>query len=210
MNLLERYHALLILIKLKNTNNITVNFKKLSKKAVIPTYAHDTDAGMDMTAISKTVTDDYIEFDTGIAIELPSGYTGLLFPRSSNSKKDLLMCNSVGVVDEGYQNSIKFRFKRIPNPNKWVVITSWVKKLFGIESITSTIDYDPKEYSVGEKIGQLIIMPYPKVTLNEVDEFAPSERGMGGFGSTDKPTDSSEAVAETPKKETKRKPRKKK
>lgn len=195
---------------LKNSSNITVNFKKLSKKAVIPTYAHDTDAGMDMTAISKTVTDDFVEFDTGIAIDLPVGYVGLLFPRSSVSKKDMLMCNSVGVVDVGFQNSVKFRFKRIPNPSKWTVITTWVKKLFGIESITSEIYYDPKEYSVGDKIGQLIIMPYPKVTLNEVDEFAPSERGLGGFGSTDKNTESSEIKAETPVKETKRKTKKKK
>lgn len=111
-------------IKLKKQSNITVNFKKLSKKAIIPSYAHPTDAGMDMVAISKTETEDYIEFDTGIAIELPEGYMGLLFPRSSNSKKDLLLCNSVGVVDVGYSNSIRFRFKKIINPNKLTVITT--------------------------------------------------------------------------------------
>ncbi len=57
------------------------------------------DAGMDMTAIVINTTENYIEYDTGIAMEIPEGYVGLLFPRSSNSQKDLLMCNSVGVVD---------------------------------------------------------------------------------------------------------------
>lgn len=84
---------------LKKQSNITVNFKKLSKKAVIPSYAHPTDAGMDMVAISKTETENYIEFDTGIAVEIPEGFVGLIFPRSSISKKDLSLCNSVGVID---------------------------------------------------------------------------------------------------------------
>lgn len=196
-------------IELKKQSNITVNFKKLSKKAVMPTYAHDTDAGMDLVAISKTETEDYLEFDTGIAIELPEGYMGLLFPRSSNSKKDLLLCNSVGVVDVGYSNSIKLRFKKIINPSKLTIITSWIKNLFGIKSITSELYYDAKHYNVGEKIGQLIILPYPKIDWNEVDEFAPSERGLGGFGSTDATSENTN-VTETPAKETKKKTRKKK
>lgn len=183
---------------LKKQSNITVNFKKLSKKAVIPSYAHPTDAGMDMVAISKTETEDYIEFDTGIAIDLPEGYMGLLFPRSSNSKKDLLLCNSVGVVDVGYHNSIRFRFKKIINPNKLTFITDWVNKLFGIKNFTSKIDYDPKEYNIGEKIGQLIIVPYPKIDWNEVSEFPDSERGMEGFGSTDKIADANSIVATEP------------
>lgn len=66
---------------------------------MIPSYAHPTDAGMDMVAISKTETENYIEFDTGIAVEIPEGFVGLIFPRSSISKKDLSLCNSVGVID---------------------------------------------------------------------------------------------------------------
>ena len=59
--------ALNVLIQLKQQGNISVNFKKLSKKAVVPSYAHDTDAGMDMVAISKTETEDYVEFDIAIS-----------------------------------------------------------------------------------------------------------------------------------------------
>lgn len=76
-----------------------VKFKKLSDKAVIPTKAHPTDAGFDMTAVKINITDNYVEYETNIALEIPDGYVGLLFPRSSNSKKDLLLANSVGVVD---------------------------------------------------------------------------------------------------------------
>ena len=79
--------------------NIEIKIKKLHPDAVIPSYATKNDAGMDMTAIVINTTENYIEYDTGIAMEIPEGYVGLLFPRSSNSQKDLLMCNSVGVVD---------------------------------------------------------------------------------------------------------------
>lgn len=76
-----------------------VKFKKLNKKAVIPTKAHPTDAGFDMVAVTKTVTDKYIEYGTGIATEIPTGFVGLLFSNSRISKYDLDLANSVGVVD---------------------------------------------------------------------------------------------------------------
>ena len=87
--------------RFKQLDELTVNIKKLSKNAVIPTYAHDGDAGMDLTAVSYNYNKeyDYWEYKTDLAIEIPTGYVGLIFPRSSNSNKDVYMCNSVGVVD---------------------------------------------------------------------------------------------------------------
>lgn len=76
-----------------------IKFKKLSDKAVIPTKAHPTDVGFDMTAAEIKITEDYVSYKTNIALEIPEGYVGLLFPRSSNSKKDLLLANSVGIID---------------------------------------------------------------------------------------------------------------
>lgn len=76
-----------------------IKIKKLDESAVIPQYAHIGDAGMDVTATSVNVTEDYIEYGTGLAFEVPEGYCMLIFPRSSNSKKDLLLANSVGVLD---------------------------------------------------------------------------------------------------------------
>ena len=115
----------------------------------------------------------------------------------------------------GYQDSIKFRFNRIVNPNKLTIITSWIKSFFGIKSITSTAYYDPKEYNVGEKIGQLIIIPYPKVEWNEVNEFMKSDRGLNGFGSTDNTTEVEVSttiepapIAEEPKKKSRKRKKK--
>ena len=171
---------------MKKLNKITVNFKKTAKKAVIPSYAKPGDAGMDMTAISVNETENYIEYDTGIAMEIPEGYVGLLFPRSSISKYDLSLANSVGVVDSGYRNSIKFRFKKT-NHNKFNYYLETIKNWFGISEVklrNTETEVSNKIYKIGDKIGQIMIIPYPMVMLNQVDELSTTERGEGGFGST--------------------------
>jgi dUTP pyrophosphatase len=97
---------------LKKLNNITVNFKKLSKKAVIPSYAHPTDAGADLIAVSKSETDRYIEYGLGFSTEIPEGWCALIFPNSRISKYDLHLANSVGVIDSHYRDEWKVRFKK--------------------------------------------------------------------------------------------------
>lgn len=140
---------------------LIINIKKTNELAIIPKYAHSTDAGMDLVAVSMNETDKYIEYDTGIALEIPKGYVGLVFPRSSVSKLDLVQANSVGVIDSSYRNSIKVRFKKL-NDNGACV------------------------YVPGERIAQLIILPYPMIGFNEVEKLSDSDRGLGGFGSTGK------------------------
>lgn len=139
-----------------------VLFKKLNKHAVTPSYAKDGDAGLDITAISRdiVITEDYeyIEYGTGLAFEIPVGYVGLLFPRSSVSKKDILLSNAVGVIDSGYRGEVSFRFKRL----------AW----------------DSAIYNVGEKIGQLVIIPYPQIQLEQAKELSDTERGANGYGSS--------------------------
>ena len=143
-----------------------IKVKKLSEKAVLPAYAHNTDAGLDLVAISKTL-DEYGNFvyGTGLAFEIPRGYVGLIFPRSSISNYDLTLTNSVGVIDSGYRGEVTFKFKPYHN----------LRSRHG--------HYD---YAIGERIGQLIIIPYPDILLEEVDTLSPSERGTGGYGSTGK------------------------
>ena len=143
---------------------MNINIKKLDKNAVIPKYAKPGDAGMDVIATSVNITVDYIEYGTGLAFEVPEGYCMLIFPRSSNSKKDLLLCNSVGILDSGYRGELKLRFKRV-------------------YSYFHTISED-KHYDVGDKIGQIMILPYPYIEFNEQEELSNTERGDGGFGST--------------------------
>lgn len=78
-----------------------VKIKKLSENAVIPAYAHDADAGLDLVAVNydyKAEIDCHV-YGTGLAMEIPEGYVGLIFPRSSNRKTDAYMCNHVGVID---------------------------------------------------------------------------------------------------------------
>lgn len=139
-----------------------VKIKKLHPDAVIPKYAKPGDAGMDLTAVS--VEDEYyngnVVYNTGLAFEIPEGYVGLLFPRSSNSKKGLLLSNSVGVIDSGYRGEVSFKFK-VLNSSMGV-------------------------YKVGERIGQILIIPYPQIEFEEVEELSETERGTGSYGSTGK------------------------
>ncbi len=143
-----------------------VRFKKLSLKAVTPSYALPGDAGLDLTAIQYTVDPEhnFINYYTGLAVEIPQGYVGLLFPRSSVSKTDLSLANSVGVIDSGYRGEIIFRYKFKRN-----------------EHFASM-----RRFKEGDRVGQLLIIPYPTIELEEVTELSSTERDTGGFGSTNK------------------------
>lgn len=138
-----------------------VKIKRLDKSAVIPKYAKDGDAGLDLTATAYKVNEkgQYI-YTSDLALEIPDGYVGLLFPRSSICKKDLEMTNSVGVIDSNYRGPIK--------------------------SVFNPTCEDPEIYELGERFAQLIIIPYPKIEFEEVEELSETERGIGGYGSTGK------------------------
>ena len=137
-----------------------VKIKKLHKDSVIPQYAKPGDSGMDLTCTEIEYTKDYIAYKTGLAFEIPTGYFGMLLPRSSNSKKDLLLTNSCGILDSGYRGEVEFRYK-------------------------CTGDMlDNNVYYTGDRIGQIIILPYPQIEFEEVEELSKTERGKGGFGSS--------------------------
>lgn len=163
-----------------------VNIKKLNQNAVIPSYAKNGDAGMDLTAVSKSHDDDgNVVYGTGLAFEIPDGYVGLLFPRSSNTKKDLVLGNSVGVLDSGYRGEVFFKFKpSIIYKHDDDHLLETVKPQTTEQLISQSYIHLVSEYEVGDRIGQIIIMPYPKVTFVEVDELSSSDRGKSGFGST--------------------------
>lgn len=138
-----------------------MKFKKLDSKASIPTKAHPTDAGFDLvaTSVSEDLKRNIITYGTGIAVEIPEGHVGYIFPRSSVYKHQVSLANCVGVIDSSYRGEIFLKF-RIVQPHI-------------------------SRYTVGDKIGQLIIQPYPEIEFEEVDELDESDRGTGGFGSTD-------------------------
>lgn len=168
-----------------------VKIKRLHKDSVIPQYSKEGDAGLDLTAVDRYFdVHGNAVYRTGIAIEIPEGYVGLLFPRSSVSKVDLSLCNCVGVIDSNYRGEIIAKFKptliyevhddsefeenKFKHWDRIIVPT----REFGAMS--------HQNYEVGERIAQLIIMPYPKVQFEEVEELTQTERGDGGFGSTGK------------------------
>ena len=143
-----------------------VKIKKLHPNAVIPKYESAGAAGMDLTATSKTYDDHgNVVYGTGIAIQIPQGYYADLRPRSSISKYDLVLANSIGTIDSDYTGELIFKFKLMQRHN------------------SSGLQFR-KEYEIGDRIGQIIIMPYPKIEFVEVDELDDTERGNGGFGSS--------------------------
>lgn len=168
---------------------MTIKIKKLVPEAVTPEYAKHGDAGLDLVATSLRM-DEYgnAHYGTGISIELPEGYMGLIFPRSSIAKKNQMLTNHVGVVDSGYRGEITFKFKPTELYLDNYISGTLVEKVKDNQSevVGETM------YAIGDKIGQIIIIPYPKIELLEVNELSESERGTGSYGSSDnKPAASS-------------------
>jgi dUTP pyrophosphatase len=149
-----------------------IRFKKLTPDAKTPVKTYDVDAGFDMFAATKTETNDYVEYKTGIAFEIPEGYVGLVFPRSSVTKKDLILKNCVGVIDASYRGEVQFRFHGVKTIH------------FSAGTNLSYNSYGSNVYEIGDRIGQVVFVEIPKITLEEADELTETERGDGGFGST--------------------------
>lgn len=174
---------------------ININIKKLTEDAVIPEYAHPTDAGMDLTAISREFDhkSGCVKYGTGIAVEIPEGFVGLLFPRSSIYKHYMSQTNCVGVIDSGYRGEVKVIMRpstRMVRPLRlWDRLRAiFCRQVFKDIKANNPVIVDScsgnTEYKVGERIAQLIIMPYPKVAFHEVEELSDSDRGTNGHGST--------------------------
>lgn len=143
-----------------------IKFKKLSEEAQIPTVANTGDAGMDLvcTRITQEINECgqlILVYHTDLAIEIPEGYAAFLFQRSSVSKKSVMLCNAVGIIDCGYRGEIMAKFR-------------------------STTDVVPAIYKPGERFAQLVIMPIPSYNIVETQELSETERGDNGFGSSDK------------------------
>lgn len=138
-----------------------VRFKKLHEMAQTPRRATEGAAGFDLTCVDREY-DEVLEihtYRTGLALEIPPGYVGYLFPRSSVFKTRQIMANCVGVIDSDYRGEVTLKF------------------------------YDShtfKVYEPGDRVGQLVIMPVPAVQFEDVgtDELTNTVRGAGGYGSS--------------------------
>ena len=144
---------------------MNIKFKRLSENAIAPVKAHATDAGFDLTCSSITTEINergqlIIVYHTDLCIEIPDGYFGALFSRSSVSKKPLSQTNAVGVVDSGYRGEVVAKFRC---------------------TVPAVV---PSVYKEGERFAQLVILPVPEVEMIEADTLGDSDRGSNGLGST--------------------------
>lgn len=140
-----------------------INIKRLNDNAIIPTYGSEYAAGCDLYACLNDK--EIIEpgetklIKTGISLEIPINYAGLIYARSGlASKKGLAPANKVGVIDSDYRGEIMVALHNHSN--------------------------ETREIENHERIAQLVVTPFLKVNFNEVDELDETVRGAGGFGST--------------------------
>lgn len=140
---------------------VQVKVKKLSAEAKMPTKGTAGAAAWDLYAIGERFDAEgrYLEYSTGIAVEIPAGYVGKVHPRSSNRNKDIVFPHSVGVIDSDYRGEVTVIFKSLLNAGA-------------------------RKYKVGERVAQLIIEKLPDVELVEASELSDTARGTGGYGST--------------------------
>jgi dUTP pyrophosphatase len=171
-----------------------VNFKKLNEKAVKPKFSKPGDAGADLVATEVVYNgvDNKLFCHTGLAVEIPEGMVGLIFPRSSIRNYDLSMANSVGVIDSGYRGEIMVTFN-VNIENKiyhkiGVVIDEGDvnNQQDWLDSFDDEERYKPTVYQVGDRIAQLVIIPVPLIQYTEVEDLSETQRGEGGHGSTGK------------------------
>jgi len=141
-----------------------LKFKRLEDNAVLPIRSTKGAAGIDLTCIKiETALNEanqlMLVYHTGLAVEIPAGYVGLLIPRSSIWKKSLWLTDNVGVIDSDYRGEI-------------------------VAYMKATTDVVPAIYKQGERFCQLVIVPVPEYTISEAAELSDTERGENGFGST--------------------------
>lgn len=138
---------------------------EVKSEGALPTKATDGSAGFDLYSTRITQERDnsnkpVFVYHTDIAVEIPKGYVGLLFHKSSVAKRSIMLTNAVGVIDSDYRNEIMAKMK-------------------------VTTDAVPTIYAIGEPFAQLVIVPYLVAEPILVDELSETERGTKGFGEAD-------------------------
>lgn len=139
-----------------------LKFKKLNENAVLPRKANPTDAGFDIVAVTSYLDKSYNHvYKTGIAVEIPNGYFGILAPRSSVTNSSYILGNGIGIIDSGFRGELLFKFKDI-DPDLFTEF----------------------KYKPGDRIGQLIVIPLPQFEPEFVGELDDTNDRGGGFGSS--------------------------
>ena len=141
---------------------IELEVMRVRAGARVPERAYAGDAGLDLAACERVQLGpgERALVPTGLAVAIPEGYAGFVQPRSGLAARDgIAVVNSPGLIDSGYRGEIQ------------VVLLNTDRE--------QTFTAEP-----GERIAQLVVLPVPDVSVREVDELQPSERGVRGFGSS--------------------------
>jgi dUTP pyrophosphatase len=172
-----------------------IGFKKLVPEAQAPYQKYKTDAGYDLTAVSFSETEDYYEYGTGIAVEIPTGMVGLVFPRSSVTGVDLILKNCVGVIDSQYRGEIRCRFAKIihdafrDGEEIEEKRNFWGRLLYGKTHDLINVWFLPrkiKKFNIGDRVCQIMFLTLPEIQIIEKLELSSTDRNDGGFGHTGK------------------------
>lgn len=194
--------------------SINIKLKKIDERAVIPSYAHDGDVGMDLTAISVEYDKelDMYVYHTGLSIETDKHYGILIFPRSSNRKTDAYICNHVPVIDSAiYRGEIIICFKNRDSLRQLALEArafEFMNSMCGIPTKANGFKIEKRSsdeamklavnawndvmenpmdfapYEVGDRICQMVVISYLEVNITEVNKLSETKRGNKGFGST--------------------------
>lgn len=143
-------------------DNVRVPIKILSSNAQVPNMAYNGDAGVDLRSVEHIVLkpQERAMVATGLAIVLPEGYAGFVLPRSGlAAKHGISIVNAPGLIDSNYRGELKV-----------VLVNTDPEESFSIE--------------IGDRIAQLIVMPVPTISFEQVEELPDSQRGESGFGSS--------------------------
>lgn len=140
---------------------LEIQFMRKDYRAVVPTKAHDSDVGYDLTAIDiyKSLSNNTVLYETGVVVKPPNGYYLEIVPRSSVTKTSVMLANSVGIIDPDYRDTIKIAV-RITDPSLEDLVLPFCRF-------------------------QLILRKLESSAMKEVSCLDDTERGIGGFGSTD-------------------------
>ena len=139
-----------------------MNVRRLDERAVLPTRAHEGDAGLDLYACEAVTlpAGERVSVGTGIAIEVPEGHAALVLPRSGlAARHGIALVNAPGLIDSGYRGEVRVLLLNTDRAADFTV-------------------------APGDRIAQLLVVPFAHVVPTEVDELAASQRGEGGFGSS--------------------------
>jgi dUTP pyrophosphatase len=142
-------------------SDIEVAVRRLRPDAVLPSYAHPGDAGLDLTAVEAVILEPGARtaVPTGLAVAIPVGWVGLVHPRSGLARRHgLTVANAPGTIDAGYRGEVQVLLINL-----------------GGETV---------HLAAGERIAQLLLQPVGQASVVEVDDLDDTARGVGGFGST--------------------------